>query len=96
MEIEDTWRGIPSFINDMPQHKATEQELSQRLWKIGFSLALSDRHASAYLNIDKEAFEQMAAVTGLHIDTPQLSRPTLKESELCIECPARSIRLWGH
>ena len=66
VEIEGAWRRIDSFINDMPLHNAAEQELSRRGWKVGLSLALSNGHASADLNIDEEAFEQMAAVTGDH------------------------------
>ena len=66
VEIEWTWRRIDSFINDMPLHKAAEHELAQRRWNVGFSLALTDGHASADFNIDKEAFEQMAAVTSDH------------------------------
>lgn len=66
VEIEGKWRRIDSFINDTPLHKAAEDELARRGWKIGFSLALSNGHASADLNIDEEAFEQMAAVTDDH------------------------------
>jgi hypothetical protein len=66
VEIEGAWRRIDSFINDMPLHKAAEHELRRRGWNIGFSLALFNGHASADLSIDKEAFEQMAAVTDDH------------------------------
>ena len=66
VEIEGAWRSIDSFINDMPLHTAAEHELVRRGWNVGFSLALSNGHASADLSIDKEAFEQMAAVTGDH------------------------------
>lgn len=66
VEIDGIWRRIDSFINDMPLHKAAEQELARRGWKVGYSLALSNGHASADLNIDEEAFEQMAAVTDDH------------------------------
>lgn len=50
----------------MPLHKAAERALSRRGWDVGFSLALANGHASADLNIDEDAFEQMAAVTGDH------------------------------
>lgn len=66
VEIEGTWRRIDSFINDMPLHNAAKHELARRGWRVGFSLALADGHASAALNIDDEAFEQMAAVTDDH------------------------------
>ena len=66
VEIDGEWRRIDSFINDMPLHKAAEQELARRGWTCGFSLALSGGHANANLSIDKEAFEQMAAVTDDH------------------------------
>lgn len=66
VEIEGAWRRIDSFINDMPLHKAAEQELSRLGWNVGFSLALANGHASADLNVDEEAFEQMAAVTDDH------------------------------
>lgn len=66
VEIEGAWRRIDSFINDLPLHKAAEHELSRRGWNVGFSLALADGQASADLNIDDEAFEQMAAVTDDH------------------------------
>lgn len=66
VEIDGTWRRIDSFINDMPLHKAAELELARQGWYVGFSLALTNGQASADLNIDEEAFEQMAAVTGDH------------------------------
>ena len=66
LEIEGKWRRIDSFINDISLHNAAERELAQRGWSVGFSIALSKGHANADLNIDDEAFEQMAAVTGDH------------------------------
>lgn len=66
VEIDAKWRRIDSFINDITLHNAAEQELLRRGWTIGFSLALSDGRANANLSIDKEAFEQMAAVTDDH------------------------------
>lgn len=66
VEIEGQWRRIDSFINDMSLHQAAEQELARRGWRVGFSLALSEGHASADFNIDENAFEQMAAVTDDH------------------------------
>ncbi len=66
VKIEGEWRRIDSFINDMALHKAAELELARRDWTIGFSLALSEGSANADLNIDKEAFSQMAAVTDDH------------------------------
>jgi len=64
--IDGKWRRIDSFINDMPLHKAAEQELAKRGWTCGFSLALSNGRANAKLRIEKEAFSQMAAVTDDH------------------------------
>ncbi|WP_411891665.1 transglutaminase-like domain-containing protein [Yoonia sp. SDW83-1] len=66
VEIEGKWRRIDSFINDLPLHRAEVAEMSERGWAIGFSVALNDGQASADLNIDEEAFEQMAAVTDDH------------------------------
>lgn len=66
VEMEGTWRQIDSFINDMPLHKAAEDELARRGWNVGFSLALVKGHANPDFSIDKEAFAQMAAVTGDH------------------------------
>lgn len=66
VDIDGKWRRIDSFINDMDLHKAAEQELARRDWTIGYSLALSEGSANANLNIDKEAFSQMAAVTADH------------------------------
>jgi hypothetical protein len=66
VEIDLEWRRIDSFINDMPLHKAAEQELAKRGWTCGFSLALSDGRSNANLSIDKEAFAQMAAVKDDH------------------------------
>jgi len=66
IEIDGKWRRIDSFINDLPLHKAAEQELARRGWACGFSLALSDGSANANLSIEQEAFAQMAAVTDDH------------------------------
>ncbi len=66
VEIDGEWRRIDSYINDMPLHKAAEQELARRGWTCGFSLALSEGRANANLSIEKEAFAQMAAVTDDH------------------------------
>ncbi|MEO9824609.1 MAG: transglutaminase domain-containing protein [Paracoccaceae bacterium] len=72
--IKDIQRGFFSGIAYwlMPQdisHSWMEVEIERgwrRGWNVGFSLALSNCHASADLSIDKEAFEQMAVVTGDH------------------------------
>jgi len=66
VEIDGQWRRIDSFINDIALHKAAKQELAQRGWTVGYSLALSNGYASANLNVDTEAFSQMAAVTNDH------------------------------
>ena len=66
VKIDGQWRRIDSFINDMPLHKAAEQELARRGWTCGFSIALADGRANANLSIDTEAFAQMAAVTDDH------------------------------
>lgn len=66
VEIDNEWRRIDSFINDMPLHMAAKQELARRGWTVGFSLALTEGETSADLDIDVESFEQMAAVTGDH------------------------------
>ncbi|WP_299692188.1 transglutaminase-like domain-containing protein [uncultured Tateyamaria sp.] len=66
VEIDGTWRRIDSFINDTPLHQAAVRALARHGWNVGFSLALNNGQASADLNIDAEAFEQMAAVTDNH------------------------------
>lgn len=63
VDIEGRWRRIDTFINDLPLFEAACAELKRRGERTGFSIALSDGEASADLNLDNEAFQQMAAVT---------------------------------
>lgn len=66
VEIDGRWRRIDTFINDLPLFEAARAELKRRCWTTGFSVALKNGEASADLNLDKEAFSQMAAVTDDH------------------------------
>lgn len=66
VEIDGNWRRIDTFINDLALFKASCSELKRRGWTTGLSVALKNGEASADLNLDKEAFSQMAAVTDDH------------------------------
>ncbi|WGH78445.1 transglutaminase-like domain-containing protein [Jannaschia ovalis] len=63
VELEGRWRRIDTFINDLPLFHAAKRALRSRGWQTGYSLALGDGEASADLNLDHEAFQQMDAVT---------------------------------
>lgn len=66
VEIDGRWRRIDTFINDLALYEAAKKELNRRGWRTGFSLALADGDVSPDLNLDGEAFQQMAAVTNDH------------------------------
>lgn len=66
VEVEGQWRRIDTFINDIGLYHAAKQELRQRGWQTGFSLALEDGEVSPDLDLDHEAFQQMAAITNDH------------------------------
>lgn len=66
VEIDGRWRRIDTFINDLPLFEAARAELGRRGWTTGYSLALKNGEASAELDLDNEAFSQMAAVTDDH------------------------------
>ncbi|KIT17774.1 transglutaminase-like domain-containing protein [Jannaschia aquimarina] len=66
VEIDGRWRKIDTFINDLPLFNAAKEALHERGWSTGYSLALTDGEASPDLDLDHEAFQQMAAVTGDH------------------------------
>ena len=66
VEIDGRWRRIDTFINDLPLFKAARAALRRSGEQTGFSVALKDGDASAELDLDNEAFQQMAAVTDDH------------------------------
>jgi len=66
VDIEGQWRRIDTFINDRDLFESARTELKRRGWTTGFSIALTDGDESADLNLDSEAFQQMAAVTEDH------------------------------
>ncbi len=66
VEVDGSWRRIDTFINDLPLFNAAKAEIKRRGWSVGYSVALKDGEASADLNLDNEAFQQMAAVTDDH------------------------------
>ena len=66
VEVDGRWQRIDTFINDLALFKAAKAELKRRGWPVGFSLALQNGEAFANLNFDREAFQQMAAVTNDH------------------------------
>jgi hypothetical protein len=66
VEVEGKWRRIDTFINDLPLFNAAKAEIKRRGWSVGYSVALKDGEASADLNLDQEAFQQMAAVSEDH------------------------------
>ena len=66
VDIDGKWRRIDTFINDLPLFNAAIARLKERGWPTGYSVALGKDKPSAELNLDKEAFQQMAAVTSDH------------------------------
>jgi len=66
VEIDGRWRRIDTFINDLALFEAARDELRRQHWSVGFSVALKDGDARANLDLDGEAFQQMAAVTDDH------------------------------
>lgn len=66
VEIDDHWVRIDTFINDLPLFNAAKSALERRGWTVGYSVALKRGEASADLDLDHEAFQQMAAVTDDH------------------------------
>jgi transglutaminase-like putative cysteine protease len=66
VELDGKWHRIDTFINDLTLFNAAIAELDKRGWSVGYSVALGKDKPSAELNLDKEAFQQMAAVTKDH------------------------------
>ena len=66
VEVDGQWRRIDTFINDLPLFNAAIAELEERGGSVGYSVAIGKEKPSAELNLDKEAFQQMAAVTKDH------------------------------
>lgn len=66
VEIDGRWTRIDTFINDLPLFNAAKIELRRRSWSVGYSVALKDGEASADLDLEHEAYQQMAAVTDDH------------------------------
>ncbi|MHA6325833.1 transglutaminase-like domain-containing protein [Roseivivax sp. CAU 1753] len=66
VEIDGRWRRIDTFINDRTLFDAAKAKVRKLGWSVGYSVALKDGEASAELNLDDEAYQQMAAVTDDH------------------------------
>lgn len=66
VEVDGSWRRIDTFINDLPLFNAAKAEINRRGWTVGYSVALQDGEASAELDLDNQAYQQMAAVTDDH------------------------------
>ena len=62
VQVDDRWRRIDSYINDLDFYQAGKQELNKKGWDTGFSIACSGGESSIGLNLDEEAFVQMDAV----------------------------------
>lgn len=66
VELDGKWRRIDTFINDRPLFIAAKAKIKRLGWSVGYSVALKNGQASADLDLDHEAFQQMAAVTSDH------------------------------
>lgn len=66
VEIDDRWRRIDTFINDLPLFNSAKAKIKRVGWSVGYSVALKDGEASADLDLDHEVYQQMAAVTDDH------------------------------
>ena len=66
VEIDGRWRRIDTFINDLPLFNAAKAKIKRLGWSVGYSVALKDGEASAELDLEHEAYQQMAAVTEDH------------------------------
>lgn len=66
VEVDESWRRIDTFINDLPLFNAAKAEIKRRGWTVGYSVALKNGEVSADLDLDHEVFQQMAAVTDDH------------------------------
>lgn len=62
----DNWFKIDSYINDMEYYIAAKKQLEKEGWDTGYSVASSKNESSAELDLDKEQFVQMDAVTDDH------------------------------
>jgi hypothetical protein len=63
IQFNGKWRRIDSYINDQDFYLAGKQELKKKDWHMGYSIASSSGNSSSALNLEEEAFVQMAAVT---------------------------------
>jgi len=66
VEIEEKWRRLDSYINDMPFYRAGKKALREKRWDTGCSISCSSGESSAGFHIDDEKFVQMDAVVGDH------------------------------
>lgn len=66
VEMGGRWRHVDTFINDLALLEAAQDELKKRNWSVGFSVAMAGEKVGAGLDLDKEEFQQMAAVTDDH------------------------------
>lgn len=64
VKIDDQWRSIDTYINDLRLHNAAVNEIKKRGWKTGFSVSRAKGEPSADLILDEAHYSQMAAVIG--------------------------------
>jgi Transglutaminase-like superfamily len=67
VEVDGRWRRIDAYINDAPFQAGALAALKRRRWRTGFSVALPKTgDAPTQLDLDREQFVQMEAVTDDH------------------------------
>ena len=66
VQIDGRWHKIDTFINDIDLFLAAKERLKALGWTTGYSVALKDGDASASLDLESDAYQQMAAVTDDH------------------------------
>ncbi|NDJ74909.1 MAG: transglutaminase family protein [Chloroflexi bacterium] len=66
VQVAGSWRRIDAYINDAPFFLAGLTELRARGWDTGFSISCPNGNCNIELNLEREAFVQMDAVTDDH------------------------------
>ena len=66
VEINNVWRRLDSYINDLPFYLNGKEELKKNGWDTGYSISCSSGESSADFNIEDEHFVQMDAVVEDH------------------------------
>ncbi len=66
VKIDDRWRKLDAYINDLPFYMAAKDALQERGWDMGFSIASSGRGSGIEFDLDDTGFVQMNAVKGDH------------------------------